>query len=340
MQVRNFERYMNLQSAYCPTLRRSLQTIDPSFTSLYFSPNIGEKREIKLEKFKEGDVFSLQGVECDDFTMPVKEYQVIKKVDEVFGVKLDGLVVKQISGDSSTIFSLTKTDCQTLGIEFQPRLLFFPMNMNWKTVSKSHRERIKEFNPMDFSSYPVVRETEKIERIVVKISNMSNYKNDFLCGGIEISYRDVMGGFMLVVKRPIQTKYGVLNPNRIIHGVNVTSGVYRQQGLVMESGAIYFEFDVMGIEPSSVEGVDFHDLFDVKVMGHDLINGEKPQKKINEEIVVKTKDECDELVEKFLNTINSSVNMRLRNNDLRTRMYNNYDWRWSSCQGANINFPL
>lgn len=340
MEVRNFERYMNLQNAYNPTRRRSLQTIDPSFTSLYFSPNIGEKREIKLEKFKEGDVFSLQGVECDDFTMPVKEYQVIKKVDEVFGVKLDGLVVKQISGDSSTIFSLTKTDCQTLGIEFQPRLLFFPMNMNWKTVSKSHRESFKEFNPMDFSSYPVVRETKKIERIVVKISNMSNYKNDFLCGGIEISYRDAMGGFMLVVKRPIQTKYGVLNPNRIIHGVNVTSGVYRQQGLVMESGAIYFEFDVMGIEPSSVEGVDFHDLFDVKVMGHDLINDEKPQKKVNEEILVQTKDECDEIVEKFLNTINSSVNMRLRNDDWRKRLYNDYNWRWSSYQGANYKFPF
>lgn len=340
MEIQDFNRYLNLQNAYPSTNRRSLQTICPTFTSLYFSPKIGEKREVNLEKFKEGDVFSLQGVECDDFTMPVKEYQVIKKVDEVFGVKLDGLVVKQISGDSSTIFSLTKNDCQTLGIEFQPRLLFFPINMNWKTVSKSHRESIKEFNPLDLSSYPVVRETNKIERIVVKISNMSNYKNNFCCGGIEISYRDVMGGFILVVKRPIQTKYGVLNPNRIIHGVNVTSGVYRQQGLVMESGAIYFEFDVMGIEPSSVEGVDFHDLFDVKVMGHDLINGEKPQKKINEEIVVKTKDECDELVEKFLNTINSSVNMRLRNNDWRTRMYNNYDWRWSNCQGANINFPL
>lgn len=333
MQVNNFERYMNLQNAYCPTLRRSLQTIDPSFTSLYFSPNIGEKREVKLEKFKEGDIFSLQGVECDDFTMPVKEYQVIKKVDEVFGVKLDGLVVKQISGDSSTIFSLTKTDCQTLGIEFQPRLLFFPMNMNWKAVSKSHRESFKEFNPMDFSSYPVVRETKKIERIVVKISNVSNYKNNFRCDGIEFSHRDAIGGFILVVKRPIQTKYGVLNPSRVIHGVNATSGVYRQQGLVMESGAIYFEFDVMGIEPSSVEGVDFHDLFDVKVMGTNIFDNERLQRNEN---TVRGRDDYDEILRRVDKLFNTSV----ANNDWRTRRNNNYYWKWTNLNGPNFEFPL
>jgi hypothetical protein len=209
--------------------------------------------------------------------------------------------------------------------------------MNWKTVSKSHRESIKEFNPLDLSSYPVVRETNKIERIVVKISNMSNYKNNFCCGGIEISYRDVMGGFILVVKRPIQTKCGVLTPPRVIHGVNVTSGVYRRPGLIMESGAIYFEFDVMGIEPSSVEGVDFHDLFDVKVMGIDILNNEKPQRIENNENIVKRIDDYDEILGDLLKkTISSSLNMHLTNNDWRTKRNNNYCWKWTNLNGESL----
>ena len=107
----DFHKKMNtLYTHTQPSYGSKLQIVEPIYTSLFFSPLMGEKREVKVEKFKKGDVFALQGVECDDFSMPVKEYEVIKKVDDVFGIQLDGLVVKQISGDTSTIFSLTKTD--------------------------------------------------------------------------------------------------------------------------------------------------------------------------------------------------------------------------------------
>lgn len=308
-----------------------LQTIEPIYASLFFSPLMGEKREVKVEKFKKGDVFALQGVECDDFSMPVKEYEVIKKVDEIFGIQLDGLVVKQISGDASTVFSLTKTDCQTLGIEFQPRLLFFPMNMNWKEVIISQHEKIKEFNPLDMSTYPVFKETKLIERIVVRINNIRQICGDIFCNDFKISNKELMGGFMLVVKKNIPVRNGMLKQGQVIYGMNVTSGVFRHSGLLINDNSIYFEFCVNGIEPSIVEGYNLHDLFEVKVMGVPIV-----------------KNTCNEIDEKVVQTIKNAMEKQrkivefdshtgtlglmddlYKKNYGRTRQNNDYRWKWS-----------
>lgn len=308
-----------------------LQTIEPIYASLFFSPLMGEKREVKVEKFKKGDVFALQGVECDDFSMPVKEYEVIKKVDEIFGIQLDGLVVKQISGDASTVFSLTKTDCQTLGIEFQPRLLFFPMNMNWKDVIISQHEKIKEFNPLDMSTYPVFKETKLIERIVVRINNIRQICGDIFCNDFKISNKELMGGFMLVVKKNIPVRNGMLKQGQVIYGMNVTSGVFRHSGLLINDNSIYFEFCVNGIEPSIVEGYNLHDLFDVKVMGVPIVKN--TCKEIDEKVVQAIKNAMEKQ-KKIVNFDSHTGTLELmddlyKKNYGRTRQNNDYRWKWS-----------
>lgn len=308
-----------------------LQTIEPIYASLFFSPLMGEKREVKVEKFKKGDVFALQGVECDDFSMPVKEYEVIKKVDEIFGIQLDGLVVKQISGDASTVFSLTKTDCQTLGIEFQPRLLFFPMNMNWKEVIISQHEKIKEFNPLDMSTYPVFKETKLIERIVVRINNIRQICGDIFCNDFKISNNELMGGFMLVVKKNIPVRNGMLKQGQVIYGMNVTSGVFRHSGLLINDNSIYFEFCVNGIEPSIVEGYNLHDLFEVKVMGVPIVKN--TCKEIDEKVVQTIKNAMEKqrkIVEFDSHTGTLELMDDLyKKNYGRTRQNNDYRWKWS-----------
>ena len=308
-----------------------LQTIEPTYASLFFSPLMGEKREVKVEKFKKGDVFALQGVECDDFSMPVKEYEVIKKVDEIFGIQLDGLVVKQISGDASTVFSLTKTDCQTLGFEFQPRLLFFPMNMNWKEVIISQHEKIKEFNPLDMSTYPVFKETKLIERIVVRINNIRQICGDIFCNDFKISNKELMGGFMLVVKKNIPVRNGMLKQGQVIYGMNVTSGVFRHSGLLINDNSIYFEFCVNGIEPSIVEGYNLHDLFEVKVMGMPIVKNTCEE--IDEKVVKAIKNAMEKQ-KKIVNFDSHTGTLELmddlyKKNYGRTRQNNDYRWKWS-----------
>lgn len=312
-----------------PSVGSTLQTVEPIYTSLYFSPSMGEKREVKVEKFKKGDVFALQGAECDDFSMPIKEYEVIKKVDEIFGIQLDGLVVKQISGDTSTIFSLTKTDCQTLGIEFQPRLLFFPLNMNWKEVIVKQHEKVRDFNPLDMGTYPVFKESKLIERIVVRIEGITQIDDEIRCGDFNITRKELIAGFMLSVKKTISVKNGVLVPNQVIYGMNVTGGIFRQSGLLINGNAIYFEFNVNGIDPSIVEGVDFHDLFDVKVMGIPIVKNkdEEIDVKVVKAIENAMKHHKDAVV---FNPYTSTLNFVNKYQDSyeRKRHFNDYRWEW------------
>lgn len=321
MSAIDFHKKMNtLYTHTQPSYGSKLQIVEPIHTSLFFSPLMGEKREVKVEKFKKGDVFALQGVECDDFSMPVKEYEVIKKVDEIFGIQLDGLVVKQISGDTSTIFSLTKTDCQTLGIEFQPRLLFFPMNMNWKEVIISQHEKIKEFNPLDMSTYPVFKETKLIERIVVRINNVRQICGDIFCNDFKISNKELMGGFMLVAKKNIPVRIGMIRQGQVIYGMNVTSGIFRHSGLLINDNSIYFEFCVNGIDPSIVEGCNLHDLFEVKVMGVPIVKNR--YKEIDEKVAQAIKNAMEKQRKNTLMKNYQDIYGVQRNND-------DYRWEWS-----------
>lgn len=271
-----------------------LQTIDPIYTSLYFNASkMGKIRHVEIEKFKKGDVFSLQGAECDDFTMPIKEYEVVKKVDEIFGIKLDGIVVKQLSGEKSNIFSLTKTDCKTLGIDFEPRLAFFPMNMNWKEVQIKEDNNVKEFVPFDFSTYPVAQGSGLIERIVLKISNVKilNLPHRFQIGSINnISLQNICDGIYLRPKTTIMTPNGIIDYPRVLSGKNITDSLFGL-GCHVYMNAIYFEFNVLGIDPKLVQGKRFDELFDVIIYGEKISHCASdilPSLEKSDEILVKT----------------------------------------------------
>lgn len=141
-----------------------------------------QKNEPKKNRFTIGNIYTLSGVECDDFKMPKKEYQLIDVVKNVSGVTLDSVVMKQISGEQSTIFSLTKNDCRNLRINFQQGLQLFPTNLNWvekKTETQVVEEKIVEpsyddnFDPNNLSTYPLCHVDKTIRHIMIKISGCS-----------------------------------------------------------------------------------------------------------------------------------------------------------------------
>ena len=117
-----------------------------------------------------GARYSLQGCECDDFSMPIKEYELKGILGTVNGIVLDSLVMKQISGPISTIFSLTKGDCKTLNIPFEKGLQIFPKNLNWVRVDETPQPKEVEFNPSNLSTYPVCIVDNTIRQMLVKLS--------------------------------------------------------------------------------------------------------------------------------------------------------------------------
>lgn len=95
-------------------------------------PQEPEKEVVRVEeKFMPGFAYGIKGEDCDDFIMPERIYRVIKILKSVYDVPLNAVIVKQVYGPVSTTWSLTRTDCKRLGINYAKGLQIFPINMPW-----------------------------------------------------------------------------------------------------------------------------------------------------------------------------------------------------------------
>lgn len=86
--------------------------------------------------FNRGDKYALVLQGEEDFQNIERTYAVVGKIDKLNNIEIDAVIVKQIGGDNTTIFSLTKADCKELGIKYVPGLQLFPANMNWKQIEE------------------------------------------------------------------------------------------------------------------------------------------------------------------------------------------------------------
>ena len=158
--------------------------IHSEYIKAYFDDNLGgnittQDCPIK-NKLKIGNLYTIQGEECDNFTMPTRIYEMVGECNALNGVNVDGVIMKQISGEkNSMVFSLTKTDCKILGIEFQKGLQVFSKDLNWKPLIDETKlfkalPKNKFFDENNLSTYPVDSETKKIKKMCVKIGGFVN----------------------------------------------------------------------------------------------------------------------------------------------------------------------
>ena len=110
------------------------------------------KNNSLLEK---GKLYSLQGEECEGFTMPTRVYQCKGICKEIKTIPLDAVVMKLVEGAEDTIFSLTRQDCQFLNLEFEPQLQLFPSNFGWKEVNRTTQQRTQGFTKNNMATYPM-----------------------------------------------------------------------------------------------------------------------------------------------------------------------------------------
>lgn len=88
--------------------------------------------------FSQGDVVSLAGTSCDGFSMREQQYEIIKSIDTFADIPINSFIVKQLTPSQDLIYTLSKSDCRFLDIEYQPGLQLFPQSMNWKHVQKAN----------------------------------------------------------------------------------------------------------------------------------------------------------------------------------------------------------
>lgn len=96
-----------------------------------------------------GQVYSIQGKNCDGFSVAKRFYKIIHVFKTLFDIPINSLVVRQIGGPQSTIWTLSRNDCDKLNIQYYPHLQLFPISMNWfyepeyddKEMIKNNKEK-------------------------------------------------------------------------------------------------------------------------------------------------------------------------------------------------------
>lgn len=126
---------------------------------------IAVEKPIQMPYFIKGQRYSLKGVACDGFEMPSKTYELVGIVEEYGGTPIQSVIMKQVEGEQDVIFTLSKYDCECLGIEYEQGLQLWPKQMKWEMVKDEC-----PFDPNDLSTLPrsEIDNTIRSATIVVK----------------------------------------------------------------------------------------------------------------------------------------------------------------------------
>lgn len=128
-----------------------------------------------VPKFVKGEKYALSGVSCEGFEMPEKIYELIGVHDEYDGININSVIVKQVGGYQDKIFTLSKHDCECMGIEYENGLQLFPKHLSWR--------RVKEIVPFDknnLGTTPVSEIDNTVRYIVLKLNGFKDYSDGYV----------------------------------------------------------------------------------------------------------------------------------------------------------------
>ena len=139
--------------------------------------NMGVVEEEKdhMPTFIVGEKYSLRGVSCEGFEMPEKVYELVAIHDKFDGIDINSLIVKQVSGDQDKIFTLSKNDCEHIGIEYENGLQLFPKYLNWKRVKE-----IVPFDSRNLGTTPVSDIDNTIRYVLLKLNGFKDYTDGYV----------------------------------------------------------------------------------------------------------------------------------------------------------------
>ena len=289
--------------------------LDERYIIPFFSKKLEYKSESNIsenKKFEKGAIYKLTSTECDGFKMPIKKYKYVDSITEVDGINIDSVIMKEIDGGSSTIFSLTKADCHNLGITFDDKLQLFPKNMNWERVideTVSNNVNNMTFNPEDMSTYPVDYLDKTIHFMTIKLSsfNMTHNGNLILPNGQVLDDMIFTNNgikrkctFSDVFKVKVKKNIGVIHdfdnqflatntqvPYRVITHIISRPSVINNE--IDRCGNIYIEIcleqrikgRLVGIQPTLFSNMSFNEVFNIEYSKNNIKN--EPLENITEE---------------------------------------------------------
>ena len=253
-------------------------TLDKSLVSAVDFIKLGvikPKERIPIN-FKKGEKYVLKGKECDGFKMREEVYEVYgtsDKMDETDDIALNSVIVKEITPHRGTLHTLSKNDCEWLGIEFENGLQLMPKSLDWKPY-----EAEVEFDPNDLSTTHTFNSTRTISHVLLKVNGFQSCHNSMILTPNGRVIRETDFKNSLVVKNNIPLVY--LNTkmedigSKLRYEVSIIEGErYSRSNILTDDNSLYllvsFETfiidaqDTIGIDKDYLKGISPSDFFSV-----------------------------------------------------------------------------
>ena len=204
---------------------RAFDILDKSTVEMKAVPIVGRR-------------YSLKGRECDGFSMPRKVYEIKGMVNDFHGVSINSYVVKQVGGEEGYKFTLSKNDCEYLGIDFQQGLQLFPIDMDWI----EDKEDV-EMDVSDLSTYPSDVGNE-LSVVMLKINGFKDYIDGMIMtpNGKLVSEKNFLDHLNVVTRIPIvyDSRNYISEKTRLFsYVVKPKELLFKYGNYICEDGSIY-----------------------------------------------------------------------------------------------------
>lgn len=276
-----------------------------NYLSAYFNDMLVDKKN-NNEKLLIGELYTINS---SDVAINNSIYEMIKIVNKVNGVKINSCVVKRINAkENDCIFSLTKSDCDLIGVDFQEKLELLPLNLDWEIVNNNKFSGF--FDENDLSTYPVEFKTKTLKGIIVKIDmgklleNEAEFSEQYRKYNADLEFK--LNDNALYNGQPLShyfnIKYSVMT-----NKISLNKSPY--DNLIDLDGCIYVEIvfsskknDEIGIIPQIIKNKSINDIIisEISLFSDNKSDDEEIKDRIRKRIQTR-------LNEKYANTTLSNL---------------------------------
>lgn len=260
-----------------------------------------EKEDLNDTTIKVGDICVEQKPSVDGEELPKRFYKILGIVGKLHDIDINSYLVKEVfptpNGDWSytqegtfrTKFSLSRSDCKYLNIEYQDGIEVYPFpNTNeffHKYIKEDEEpitieEKSSDIDYNNLATYPVSPVDGYIRHIVIQLSGFKPINNNVLLykDGRTIATERFCASLCITLKKHITSydnrsaaffsgslmKYRIVGKTKEITDFNIAD----------EDGNIFIEVDtfiksdktsdgIVGISPEALNGLDVNDLFEI-----------------------------------------------------------------------------
>lgn len=295
--LNNKNNIVTLMEVYVPSTLISLMPLRPN--DIY---TLEAFKEPNKEKKNNDDVTNkicvVETPTVDGETLPKHFYRVLGSIDEIAGININSLLVKEVfldennnfvynNDDTRMHYSLTRDDCKFLNIDYQDGielLPYYPVKFidepksSLPTVDEQIKSIIDKVNNYDLSTYPTCVIDNTIRKIVIKLDNFRPLNDNciILPNNAIIDLKRFVNSLKIELKLNIAS-YDDMTAGFIkgrLLNFNIVTPTMTKLNIADDKGEIFIEVlftresnitsdRKVGISPKALDGIGVNDLINV-----------------------------------------------------------------------------